>query len=75
MIVAYIKMYVALGLGNLSILQLNDLQRDIDDMIRTKCDMLLAKEADIADQVQARITAYIPFVEKGEAINQELDSH
>ena len=41
MIIAYIKMYLRLGLSNLTILQLNKLQKDIDQMIQNRCDLLL----------------------------------
>jgi len=41
MIIAYIKMYLRLGLGSLTILQLNKLQKDIDQMIQNRCDLLL----------------------------------
>jgi hypothetical protein len=41
MIIAYIKMYLRLGLGNLTILQLNRLQQEIDQMIQSRCDLLL----------------------------------
>jgi len=41
MIIAYIKMYLRLGLNNLTILQLNKLQKDIDQMIQNRCDLLL----------------------------------
>jgi len=41
MIIAYIKMYLRLGLGSLTILQLNRLQQEIDQMIQSRCDLLL----------------------------------
>ena len=43
MIIAYIKMYIRLGLGSLTILQLNQLQKEIDQMIQNRCDLLLEK--------------------------------
>ena len=43
MIIAYIKMYIRLGLGNLTVLELNQLQKEIDGMIQNRCDQLLAE--------------------------------
>jgi hypothetical protein len=45
MTLAYIRMYLALGIGHLSILELNDLQKEIDGMIKKRCDILLLKGA------------------------------
>jgi len=75
MVMAYIKMYLSLGLGHLSIMELNELQKDINQIIRTKCDMILMQESDISDRIRQRVEKSRPFarlVAEGEAIDQEI---
>ena len=56
MVLAYIRMYLRLRLGNLSILELNDLQKEIDSVIRDRCDQLLAMDCnDIANRIVCEV--------------------
>ncbi len=75
MIATYIKQYLRLGMGSLSILELNDLQKEINEMIHARCDMLLAYESAIEDRVRAKAELYDPrnrLVLEGELIDREL---
>ena len=56
MTLAYIRLYLALGIGHLSIFELNDLQKEIDEMIRARCDRLL--EEDCSQIMEERRLSY-----------------